>query len=204
MIVIDTVNQQMYDLIRSMILSRELKPGEQINPKEIAAEHNVSLMPVRNALQQLTAQGLVETRQRVGVFVKKHTGAELRQICEVRKVYELYCLETYVENIDKTVILELFQQIDKTDATDRAMMLLDEHLHDMIVKASNNPFLIHQYTDMFDLFRIHMYSENDNASISKDEHLALLSAIYRGNNRYAYTILEKHLERPNHTYDDFD
>ena len=64
MLIADTVNQQIYEIIKAMILDRKFKPGEKIDPKLIAAENGISLMPVRNALQQLTTQGLVITKQR--------------------------------------------------------------------------------------------------------------------------------------------
>ena len=200
MIVIDTVNEQMYELILGMILDRDLKPGERINLKEIAQENNVSLMPIRNALQRLAVQGLVEIRQRVGVFVKCYSTSELRQISELRKLYELYCLREYVDKIDKSELMELYQQIDTGDPMERAMLLLDEKLHLMIVQASNNEFITQQYLDMQNLFRIYMYSKNDNQDISKREHLSLIRAIYKGNYKNAYTILERHLNRVEETY----
>ena len=61
MIIADTVNEQMHELILNLILERRIKPGERVNPKQIAEENHVSLMPVRNALQQLTTEGLLET-----------------------------------------------------------------------------------------------------------------------------------------------
>ena len=87
MIIADTVNEQMHELILNLILERRIKPGERVNPKQIAEENHVSLMPVRNALQQLTTEGLLETQQRVGVFVKEYSDRELAQIGEVRKLY---------------------------------------------------------------------------------------------------------------------
>ena len=61
MIIAFTVNEQMHELILNLILERRIKPGERVNPKQIAEENHVSLMPVRNALQQLTTEGLLET-----------------------------------------------------------------------------------------------------------------------------------------------
>ena len=95
LVITDTVNNQVYEIIKNMILERQLKPGERIDPRIIAEKYNISLMPVRNALQQLTTQGLVVTLQRVGFFVKKFTSKELLEIFNARKMFELYCLEQY-------------------------------------------------------------------------------------------------------------
>ena len=200
MIIADTVNEQMHELILNLILERRIKPGERVNPKQIAEENHVSLMPVRNALQQLTTEGLLETQQRVGVFVKEYSDRELAQIGEVRKLYELHCLEHFADRIDRTEILELYQQIEMREPRSRAMLALDEKLHRMIVEASGNPFLIQQYSGMQNLIRIHMYSENDNALESKRAHLEILAALYKANYSAAYLALEKHLDEASRMY----
>ncbi|MGM9556672.1 MAG: GntR family transcriptional regulator [Oscillospiraceae bacterium] len=194
MIIADTVNEQMHELILNLILERKIKPGERVNPKQLAEENHVSLMPVRNALQQLTTEGLLETHQRVGVFVREYSDKELAQIGEVRKLYELYCLEHFADHIDRREVLELYQQIEKREPRSRAMLALDEQLHRMIVEASENPFLIQQYSGMQNLIRIHMYSENDNALESKRAHLDILTAIYKANYSAAYLALSNHLD----------
>ena len=194
MIIADTVNEQMHELILNMILERKIKPGERVNPKQIAEENHVSLMPVRNALQQLTTEELLETQQRVGVFVKEYAEQELLQIDEVRKLYELYWLEHFAERIDRKEVLDLYQQIETLEPRASGMMLLDERLHRMIVEASGNPFLIQQYCGMQNLIRINMYNDSDSAEVSKKAHLEILAAIYKGNYFDAYLALANHLD----------
>jgi DNA-binding GntR family transcriptional regulator len=107
MVIADTVNKQVYEIIKAMILERKLKPGERIDAKRIAAENGVSMMPVRNALHQLTTQGLVVTVQRVGFFVRQFSNAELEQINDMRKMFELYCIQNYFDNIALFNLLSL-------------------------------------------------------------------------------------------------
>ena len=68
-----SVSKQVYDLIRSDILSRKLKPGDKIDTQGIAEANGVSAMPVRSALQQLAVNGLVVARERVGYFVRDYS-----------------------------------------------------------------------------------------------------------------------------------
>ena len=200
MIIADTVNEQMHELILNLILERKIKPGERVNPKQIAEDNHVSLMPVRNALQQLTTEGLLETHQRVGVFVREYSDRELAQIGEVRKLYELYCLEHYADRIDRSEVLELYHQIEKHEPRSRAMIALDEQLHRMIVVASGNPFLIQQYSGMQNLIRIHMYHEHADAEASKKAHLEILEALYKANYSGAYLALANHLDEVTKMY----
>jgi len=197
MMIADTVNKQLYEIIKSMILDRKIKPGERIDPKLIAAEYGVSLMPVRNALQQLTTEGLVCTIQRVGFFVRRFTNLELQQINDTRKMFELYCIEHYFGNINKAESRQIFERIEKIPLDNpKALQLLDAKLHNMIIAASSNKFLMKQYDNLscfFSLSRGPLSAEIPD--IEKEEHLAILDAICENDRERAYKSLLQHLDR---------
>lgn len=197
MIIADTVNNQVYEIIKSMILERKLKPGDRIDPKGIAAEHNISLMPVRSALQQLTTQGLVVTLQRVGFFVKDFSRAELLEIVDTRKMFELHCLETYFHNLQTEESASLLEKLQSTpDSHIKAQRSLDVKMHRMIVHASRNAFLIGQYDNLRCLFSIGgMYYADQNVGIAKNEHIRIMTGICSGKKEAALTELRLHLER---------
>ena len=88
LLISDSVNKQMFDILKRMILEQQLKAGERIDCKAIAEEYNTSVMPVRNALQQLTVQGLVVTKQRVGYYVREFSEKDLIEINDTRTMYE--------------------------------------------------------------------------------------------------------------------
>lgn len=198
MIIADTVNKQIYELIRAMILERKLKPGERIDPKIIAEANHVSLMPVRNALQQLTVEGLVITQQRVGIFVRKFSREDILQIYDTRKMFEGYCMKNYFHNINRAKARALLIRQEQAHAhVGKTMRVIDHDLHSMIVNASENPFLIKQYEDMSALVRISYYNNADleDADAAKEEHLSILRAICEGDQERALVELERHLER---------
>ena len=195
MIIANTVDAQMYEQILEMILAHRLSPGEKIDPKAIAAASNTSVMPVRNALRALTAEGLVETRQRVGIYVRRYSEREVRQIASVRRLYEMHCLELYGGSIDREEAGRLSDLIEDTDAYAPEMMKLDERIHYMIVAASGNEFLISQYAHMFNLFRVQMYDNTVLAEQSKKDHLAILRAILEERGADALELLSDHLNR---------
>ena len=57
-------------------------------------------MPIRDALNQLANEGLVIRKPGL-VFVRSFTPKEAKDLMEVRKLYELYCLEKYFDKIDR-------------------------------------------------------------------------------------------------------
>lgn len=72
--------------LRALITEGALSPGEQIRQREMAERFGVSRVPLREALNVLAAQGLLEHRSHSGYFVSKRTPDEIRQI---RRLLEL-------------------------------------------------------------------------------------------------------------------
>lgn len=77
-----------YDYIRKRILSGEYPPGHALMTEVLATEIGVSRTPVRDALRQLEADGLVSIRARLGASVKKMDVKEFREMCELRLALE--------------------------------------------------------------------------------------------------------------------
>ncbi len=68
------------DSLRERILSGEFKEGDQLVQESIADEYQVSRMPVREALRQLEASGLIELKAHRGAVV---TSIPLEQVSEL-------------------------------------------------------------------------------------------------------------------------
>jgi DNA-binding GntR family transcriptional regulator len=69
---------QLYGILRQRIVDNTLKPGERISESSLAQEFDISRTPLRAALQQLAADGLVSVRPQVGTLVASldHIGGQ--------------------------------------------------------------------------------------------------------------------------------
>ena len=190
-----SVSKQVYDLIRSDILSRKLKPGDKIDTQGIAEANGVSAMPVRSALQQLAVNGLVVARERVGYFVRDYSREDIIQILCIRKMFETYCLSNFFDAIDRGAIASLLDLLNSTD--NRATLeLLDSKIHSTIVYSSHNRFLIEEYDRMSALFSIGIFGGDvSNTLIAKEEHRQILIHILAGEKELSHKALVDHLER---------
>ena len=74
--------------LRERILSGEFKDGDQIRQEAIATEYDVSRMPVREALRQLEAEGLVRLRTHKGAVVTSRSADEIDELFELRALLE--------------------------------------------------------------------------------------------------------------------
>jgi DNA-binding GntR family transcriptional regulator len=82
-----------YEALRDSILSGHLAPGSIVNEMALAKELGISRTPVREALLELSSQGLVEILPRKGVRIKYFTEQDVHEVCEIRELIELAVVE---------------------------------------------------------------------------------------------------------------
>jgi DNA-binding GntR family transcriptional regulator len=189
-----SLTDQVYTMIKEQILNREVELGEQLNTRQIAEEHGISLMPVRDALRRLANEDLVENKPRVGFFVKNFSEAEVNNILEVRKMHELYCLDNYFGQIDKEKIAELKDKFQ--NGNQEYFSSYDTQLHKEIIFASNNDYLIDSYLKMINHYTmLFSYLNYKRSETSRQEHIDIIDCILKGKKEKAYNILFRHLDR---------
>ncbi|MFJ3584717.1 GntR family transcriptional regulator [Streptomyces sp. NPDC090127] len=80
----NTLRRQIADALRDEVLAGRLQPGEEFTVKQIAEQYGVSATPVREALVDLSAQGLLDSDQHRGFRVHQFTIADYRGMVEAR------------------------------------------------------------------------------------------------------------------------
>lgn len=192
----DSINEQLYRIIKEKILLTELSLGEQINPRELAKAFRVSVMPVRDALFKLVNEGLVENKSRVGFFVRSFTRQEIKDIMEVRKLYELYCLENYFDQIDKDLLATCLNRSgNNASLSRRAFDELDNQIHEAFIHASQNRYLMKSYEEVKNQIIIFKHLDKDQIEVANQEHIQLLQAILHKDKTEAVQVLRRHIDR---------
>lgn len=82
----NTLRQQIADALRDEVLAGRLLPGEEFTVKHIAEQYGVSATPVREALVDLSAQGLLDSDQHRGFHVHQFTVADFRAMIDARSL----------------------------------------------------------------------------------------------------------------------
>ncbi|MEV1062655.1 GntR family transcriptional regulator [Streptomyces sp. NPDC050263] len=81
-----TLRQQIADALRDEVLAGRLQPGQEFTVKEIAEQYGVSATPVREALVDLSAQGLLEADQHRGFRVHEYSVEDYKGMIEARSL----------------------------------------------------------------------------------------------------------------------
>ncbi len=150
-----TVTSYVLDTIREGILVGRFPLGSRLDQQALADELGVSVIPVREGLRQLEAEGLVSIYPRRGAFVTKLSVDELKEIYEVREVLEELATQLAVANISRQTLEQLSGIIERmegaTQAHDSAHLLeLNRTYHFSIYKASHRPFLLQMISGLWD------------------------------------------------------
>ncbi|MER5884220.1 GntR family transcriptional regulator [Streptomyces sp. NPDC001941] len=80
----NTLRQQIADALRDEVLAGRLQPGQEFTVKQIADQYGVSATPVREALVDLSAQGLLDSDQHKGFKVHQFSVDDYRGMVEAR------------------------------------------------------------------------------------------------------------------------
>lgn len=195
-----------YQKIKDDIIKNKLKPGEMIRSTQIAEELNMSRTPIREAISSLEKEGLLETKNGVGVFVTEISESELVELFEIRAALEILTLKMMMrKDFDKSVFrqfkkewidLEKRFQGGEEDVFEE-INELDERTHKEIKKQASSELLKKLIEDNIELRMnriqcLSVYALND-AENTIEQHLALLELILTNDYLNASKMLEKHI-----------
>jgi DNA-binding GntR family transcriptional regulator len=111
-----TLGETVLDVLRQSILQGVFEPGQHLRQEELAERIGVSRIPVRSALMQLDAEGLVVFQPHRGATVRSMSADRLRETYRLRILLETYALRTAAEALsaeDKKEIVAEGIRLDK-------------------------------------------------------------------------------------------
>lgn len=180
-----TAEQYVYLHLRERILAGELSGGTRINPVDVAADLSVSRMPVREALRQLDAEGLVTIMPNRRAVVTSLTAAEVEELFEIRAVLEALATRFAVPRFDASSLAELemlSQLMDKVRPDAKAWVERHTEFHDYIVEVSGQQHLrkmlrrIHSSVQPYLLMYISVYGDAEMVGYEHDNVMATIRA----------------------------
>lgn len=187
---------QIYDIVKERIVSLQLKQGEKIDVQKLAKEFGVSQTPIRDALNRLSQNSLVNTRARVGYYVVDLSAKDITEIYDLRKMFECYALQSAIENIKFNELRQLRRKMEKiqreTDERTTEFNETDKEIHSLIIKNSNNKRLQSLFSQIYDFARISI-SMGIKRGRSLKEHIALIGALQEKDLARADGILKEHI-----------
>jgi DNA-binding GntR family transcriptional regulator len=197
------LNDQVYELLKREILRGNLISGQRLSVEELAARLGVSPTPIRDALRNLSLEGLVQVSPRRGTFVAEFNQTNVREIFQIRRIIECAAanapgpalaaaartMRAVVTAMSALVEGERFSDYPRFNA-------LDVELHNTIVSLLQNRRL----SDFYEKLRWPVQvvfglaqSSYQRAGQTQAEHLAIVEAFEANDAAQARQAIAAHL-----------
>jgi GntR family transcriptional regulator, rspAB operon transcriptional repressor len=202
----ERANDAVYSALRQAVLTSILKPGQKLNVSELALQLGVSLTPVRNAIQLLAAEGLIEVHPRSGTFVATVNANDVRETFEIRRALECLAVElatTHITGKELDQLRALLASMKKAVRTEEELLQHQQdnaRFHMTILESARNGRLLDAYQRLnahIQIARVHA-AEPDWKSRLKDEraeHEEIVDAIASGDGPRGALAMRAHLDR---------
>lgn len=194
-----TTQAAVADQLRDEILSGRLPPGTPLRQNEVAERYQTSTTPVREALQQLVAEGLLDGDPHRGVSVHRTASEELEQIYEIRMVLEPLSITATVANITERELAQAEELVDALDGeTDAAVATeLNNAFHMILTEAARRPRLagiLRRLRNLSALYIAHSLADHpERMQAANQEHRELLEACRANDAERAREVERSHL-----------
>ena len=197
-----TVTSSVVDVLREKIVSHEIPAGAPLRQDALAAELSVSRIPIREALLQLEAEGLVEFAPHKGAVATRISLEEVNELFGLRALLECDALARALSGMTERhlqqsqLILEQFDQLLKPGADLHAWGALNWKFHRSLYQPSGRKRTIgliaqlHTNCDRYLRMQIQLSADYARAEA---EHHELLRLCRDGDKRRARKCLREHI-----------
>lgn len=199
--VVETRADRVVRALSDEIVSGRLGPGARLDEQSLADRFGLSRTPVREALGQLAAIGLVEKRPHRGVVVAAFTVERMGHMFELMAELEALCARLAARRMKPqdrarleaehlaTEPLSAARDFEGYEAANRAF-------HRAVYDGSGNPILVEATEDIrrrLSPFRRAQFHVEGRIARSFREHGAIVDAILLGDENLAYARMREHL-----------
>ena len=196
------------DRLREMIIRGEIQEGEQLRQDAIAAELQVSRIPVREALRRLEAEGLIKIVAHRGAVVSSLSSEEIEELFEMRAVLESEVLRLSIPKLTEADFKQAEAILDKYE---KALWMkgdvgswgrLNSEFHALLYSRANRPHfmaIIRQINNNGDRYtRLQLYLTRAFER-AKNEHRMLLELCRKRDIDAAVLLLQQHIQTAGRT-----
>lgn len=202
-----TLAEQVCGIVRERILTNACAPGESLREEALAAEFSVSRVPVREALRQLAAEGLVDLVPRHGAIVSSLSLKQFLDAYRVREALEVLAVRLATpllgdEGVARLRGLEAAMESCAERGDQEGFFAANTAFHHLLVERSANDDLIGMHAPLTARMRRYQSPSLDlrgGMERSLEEHRTIIDAISRGDADGAAALLGEHIRVPQRT-----
>ncbi|ALT00529.1 GntR family transcriptional regulator [Lacimicrobium alkaliphilum] len=197
-----TRTQLVTEAIREKIVSGQIKAGEPLRQAALAEEMRVSRIPVREALMQLEAEGLVNLEAHKGATAAEISIEQIDELFELRAMLEAELLKYSVRGLteqdfeDAEGILAALEAATEDGDSNNITGRLNSQFHQKLYSRANRPQteefvrMLSQNSERYT--RMYIIREGEIVT-SSEQHRQLLELCKAGDSKLACDYLRQHI-----------
>ncbi|NOR20914.1 MAG: FCD domain-containing protein [Xanthomonadales bacterium] len=166
--------EQAYRRLEEQLVTLKLAPGELIGEKDLVESAAIGRTPVREAIQRLSAEGLLQVLPRKGLMVTPLRRSDLIQIIETRRVLERLMVVKAAERAtpdQRQALRILASHLDAAGDDLDVFFRLDHRLDELLAAACNNRYLVKALTAMHSQCRRLWYLHRNKLNLPRSAQL---------------------------------
>ena len=191
----------MLDALRDAILNGDFQPGQPLIETELAAQLGTSRAPLREALQILSTEGLVEIVPYHGATVRTLNRRDIEELYSLRSLLETFAARRIIENENAEAVPALrkvFEQmLAAAEVGDiKQVNRIDRDFHDTLIVMSDHKLLDSTWNSVSLAVRYVMAQRNRRNSDIRQiayNHLPIIEAIEQRDVAQVTGLLEEHI-----------
>lgn len=194
------ISEQAYQYLRSLILARELGPGDVFTERKLAEQIKASRTPLRAAINRLVGEGLVSRLSNGSIVIRQVAIEELMEILVIRRLLEGEAAAQAAHRSSPGSVDAMLEKSRKIVA-DPSLEFdpfweYDDEFHLFIADASGKPMLAQYIRNLRDKARMaHVVRMEKNFEQQAREHIAVLQAVADKKPDEARQAMADHIDR---------
>lgn len=203
------LQEQAYEHIKEMIITNKLTYQEIYSETKLAKELGISRTPFRDAIHRLVQEGFIDIIPSKGFQLHQLSSTDVEETFQVRSAIESYCTLQIAKEYqtpkaqllfaDLEEIAARLKEIIETTCSIEDFLQYDFEFHIKIIEYLNNRI----FNDTFNSFIYKMkklamlsLSHKDRMQNTYEEHIAILTAMKKGDIKNIYETTLVHMENP--------
>lgn len=198
----ESKQQQVYNQIKEDILNNTYPPGTLMVERKLCGIYNVSRSPIRNALANLTRDGLLAFIPGKGTIVPEYTIEDILEIYDLIEVFQSYAIHSCIQKLSEVsqgamenILSHMDDALQGSDL--RRFNQWDQRFHQFIIECASNNRLnafYHQLSCQNARFLASTLEDTELARQSLGQHREIFSCMCQMDEDKTRQALKKHYQ----------
>ncbi|MBE0588905.1 MAG: GntR family transcriptional regulator [Hydrogenophaga sp.] len=192
--------EEVAELLRQRIFSRELEPGSWIDELKIAEEYGISRTPLREALKVLAAEGLVTMKVRRGAYVTEVSDKDLADVYHLLALLESDAAGVVAQRASDAELAELqglHAELEAAAEDRNRFFALNERFHMRLLEIASNRWREQMVADLRKVMKLNRHNslfKTGRIDESLAEHRAIMTSLLARNAALTQQRMHEHFQ----------